>query len=241
MTVRYQSPTIQDAIASLYEAAVPPPSADHSVTPLGELISNYNLTCAEITGLTSRSAINLLLQRGGLKEPPCDLSDDLLAGFLYVSRSFGSIFVERDDLLVRRRFSAAHELGHYLLHFRPLLDTAKTGDDPILIEAMDALPLSESDLEPDVLPASKITLSETSDYARLLPPMEQMEREANEFAAELLMPETVVRELAERLAVNFQGEELIWRMATDMLVSVAAMRWRLRKLGLLRVEQPRLN
>src|SRR2546423_910323 len=143
MTVRYQSPTIQDAIATLYRAAGLPPSlVDRSVTPLGELISNYNLTCTEITGLTSQSAINFLLQRGGVTEPPVELSNDSLAGFLYVSPSFGSIFVERDDFLVRRRFSAAHELGHYLLHFRPLLDAARTGNEPILIEVMDALPLS---------------------------------------------------------------------------------------------------
>jgi IrrE N-terminal-like domain len=241
MTDRYQLPTIQDAIAALYEMAELLPSADRLVTPLGELISNYNLTCTEIAGLTSRSAINLLLQRGGLTEPTVDLSNDSLAGFLYVSPSFGSIFVERDDFLVRRRFSAAHELGHYLLHFRPLLYAARTGNEPVLIEAMDALPLPESDLEPDVLPASKITLSETSNYGRLLPPIEQMEREANEFAAELLMPETVVRALTDRHTADLRGEDLIWRMATDMLVSVAAMRWRFRNLGLLRVEQSIVN
>lgn len=242
MTVRYQLPTVRDAIDALYRAAELPLSMDNnSVVPLGELIGNYNLTCTEITSLTSRSAIDFLLKRGGVVEPPVELSDESLAGFLYVSPSFGSIFIERGDLLVRRRFSAAHELGHYLLHFRPLLDAAKSDDEPLLIEAMDALPFSGSDLEPDALPASKVTLSETSDYSRLLPPIEQMEREANEFAAELLMPEPVVRELAGKLSADYQGEDLIWRMATDMLVSVAAMRWRLRALGLLRAERVVVN
>lgn len=80
----------------------------------------------------------------------------------------------------RRRFSIAHELGHYLLH-RDLIAAG--------------IPLGP-----------------------------EHEREANEFAAELLMPEEVIR----RTAMN-QLEELKHRF----LVSGGALQVRLERLGVL--------
>jgi Zn-dependent peptidase ImmA (M78 family) len=42
-----------------------------------------------------------------------------LAGLLFVTPEGGCILVRANDPIARRRFSAAHELGHYLMHFRP--------------------------------------------------------------------------------------------------------------------------
>jgi Zn-dependent peptidase ImmA (M78 family) len=36
--------------------------------------------------------------------------------FLLVASSVGVVFVNADDLVYRKRFSAAHELGHFLPH-----------------------------------------------------------------------------------------------------------------------------
>lgn len=225
-------PNIQDAVAAIYDAAeLKPPTTEQCIAPLDQLIRNCQLTRRELDGLTSQSAAAFLLRRGGL-EPSAEASDERLAGFLYVSPNFGSIFVEREDPVARRRFSAAHELGHYLLHFRPLLAEIGSDGEPVLIEATDAIPYAESDLQPDELPQSKIAVSRTDDAATRLPAVDDMERQANEFAAELLMPETVVRELADKRAADYRGEDMVWRMATEMLVSQAAMRWRLRALGL---------
>ena len=48
-----------------------------------------------------------------------------MAGYLFAYQrdesSYGCILVKQDDPVERRRFSAAHELGHYLPHFLPLL------------------------------------------------------------------------------------------------------------------------
>ena len=63
-----------------------------------------------------------------------------------------------------------------------------------------------------------------------------MEREANEFAAELLMPVEVIRELVTHYAADCLGDDLIWRLSSEMLVSRAAMRWRLRELSTLTVQ-----
>lgn len=91
-----------------------------------------------------------------------------------------AIFVAPGRGRGRRRFSIAHELGHYLLH-RDLI-------------------------------------------AAGMAPGPQHEREANEFAAELLMPEEVIR----RAEVN-QLAELTGRF----LVSRTALQVRLERLGIL--------
>jgi hypothetical protein len=62
----------------------------------------------------------------------------------------------------------------------------------------------------------------------------QMEREANGFAAALLMPEDACRKLVEVYQPRYGNRRsmLARRMATDFLVSRLAMRWRLENLGL---------
>jgi Zn-dependent peptidase ImmA (M78 family) len=167
----------------------------------------------------------LLDEDGGERQSP-------LAGFLYAVGEDASLFVEERDPVVRRRFSVAHELGHYLLHFRPLLArlSARVGAP---VEAMDALPKADDESEPDAQPEGQMVLPLYLEEAQTLPSLPQMEQEANRFAAELLMPEVVVRELAARYVSYFRDDDLVWRMANDLLVSRAAIRWRLRELGLL--------
>jgi Zn-dependent peptidase ImmA (M78 family) len=61
-----------------------------------------------------------------------------------------------------------------------------------------------------------------------------MEREANGFAAALLMPEDACRKLVDAYQPRYGGRRsvLARRMATDFLVSRLGMRWRLENLGL---------
>lgn len=77
------------------------------------------------------------MQQGVMVENPDMMGHDELAGFLYVNTSYGCIFVEANDRLTRRRFSVAHELGHYLLHFLPLLEGAER--DQEYLELTEAL------------------------------------------------------------------------------------------------------
>lgn len=232
---------LHDAIQMLYASTdVTPPSVNHTIAPLSEIVGSTNLTCTELTNLTNRSAMEFLLREGALLEPFDTSDSEHLAGFLYANTTFGSILVERADLLVRRRFSVAHELGHYVLHFRPLLAGIASQHEPALTGITDAFPRSPEDTELDVLPTGVVlTQAATSDV--LLPPLEQMEREANQFAAELLMPADVVQGLVRRYAPTFQANDLIWRLSTDMLVSQTAIRWRLRSLGLLPPQTNRSN
>lgn len=225
-------PSIAAAIKKLYEEAeILPLSATSCITHLNELLSSYNLTVTEIPHLTSQAAMNFLLQRGAILEPVIHTNQDPLAGFLYVNSLSGSVFVEQKDLVVRRRFSAAHELGHYMLHFRPLIESRAANMEQGILEMTEAFPTATEDAEPDMLPQGKIQLH--SDLLQFLPPFEQMEHEANRFAVELLMPSDVLLELVTQYAPDFQGEDLVWRLSTEMLVSQATMRWQLHGLGLM--------
>jgi Zn-dependent peptidase ImmA (M78 family) len=199
-------------------------------TPLGELIESFNLVSKELAGLSPKTALQYLSLQGTLIEPGEETSQEALAGFLYTSTSYGCIFVEANDHFVRRRFSAAHELGHYLLHFRPLLLEAEQGHKQIeLTEAF--YPGKTDDLEA----TASGHVGGATQYAlqHRLPSVARMEYEANQFAAELLMPEETVRGMFARTMLRLNNDDLITaRLAGEMLVSLEAMRWRLHHFGL---------
>lgn len=226
--------SIQAAIADIYRIAeVPRPTSQRRVILLGELIGGYNLTCTEIAGLTSEAASHFLLRHGAILGPIGDSNQEPLAGYIYVNKTSGHIFVERNDFLVRRRFSVAHELGHYLLHFLPLIADGAFVDEYESVEITEALAPSPPEEDADDLPLGQVHISRQAERLPPLPPYQQMEREANEFAAELLMPVEVVSELVKRYAADCLGDDLIWRLSSEMLVSRAAMRWRLHELSAL--------
>jgi Zn-dependent peptidase ImmA (M78 family) len=226
---------IREAIKDLYvTAGEPVPSVDRCVVPLYHLISSFNLVCVELPKLTSQRAMEFLMQRGGIIEPFDGALNKPLAGFLYATANLGSIFVEASDMVVRRRFSAAHELGHWLLHFRPLLTETIEDGTPAVIEvaAMDTGPSSFGEQNADELPMGEFSICGMVLGSKLPVPIAEIEREANAFAGELLMPEELVLELASKY-LRYSGiDDLIGRLAADMLVSRAAMRWRIRELGM---------
>lgn len=102
----------------------------------------------------------------------------------------------------RRRFTIAHEVGHFLLHV------------PTLHEVFCDGPADIREIEED-LPTSKLSK------------LRRREREANVFARELLMPESLLGEQAHATGFNLPA------LAKRFEVSVPAMRLRLRLLKLL--------
>lgn len=104
----------------------------------------------------------------------------------------------------RRRFTIAHEVGHLLLHV------------PVFHEVFCDQPADIQEVEEDPpAPASE------------LPEPRRRERQANVFARELLMPESLVDEEARATGFNLPA------LANRFEVSVPAMRLRLRLLKLL--------
>jgi Zn-dependent peptidase ImmA (M78 family) len=102
----------------------------------------------------------------------------------------------------RKRFTQAHELGHFLLH----RDSSKV--------FIDETPLFRKD-EP-----SK-------------PVVDPKEVEANVFAAELLMPEDVLRTDLDEKPLKAGDEGAVRKLATRYGVSTVALKYRLKGLGLI--------
>jgi hypothetical protein len=219
MTQVHDRALVADAIARLQDAAGltwPPPVSRVLVpVPLDRLIATYNLVHSEVPGLT-RAIAGAHLSRWGVDRP--ELHDDKapLAGFLFANARGGYILVEGDDPLPRRRFTAAHELGHYLLHFLPRLRVAPN-EETYLVQVDGDETVCEEKL--------------ADDKALSLP---EMERQANLFAAELLMPETVCRGTKERYSAEFGATQrfLEHHLARELLVSRGAVQLRLAELGL---------
>ena len=117
----------------------------------------------------------------GLRVEEAELSG--ISGFLYPAERL--IFLNACDTPQRRRFTLAHELGHWICQHL------------------------EGTRQPVYCRHEDVTAAEPPDRAR--------EREANVFAAELLMPEPVVR-------ATWNGNPA--RASATFGVSAEAMHWR---------------
>jgi hypothetical protein len=83
--------------------------------PLSIYFAETGLDHIELPTL-KRGAVAEYLRREGV--PADDLGDpaDVLAGFVFAAGRVAWAFVSAADPLPRRRFTAAHELGHFVLH-----------------------------------------------------------------------------------------------------------------------------
>jgi Zn-dependent peptidase ImmA (M78 family) len=230
--------SISEAISQAYQQANLDLAKVKGIVPLFELIRAYPLQVVELNNLNYRTAAEYIEQETGRPSQIQVKSDQALAGFLYVTEYFdnlwGYIFLRKSDPIGRRRFSAAHELGHYLLHFMPLLGKSKIRDDNlILTEGL--VPVGE-DTEENF--SGEVSFSTATGQKITLPtkPLIQMEQEADTFAAELLMPAVICERLVEAITkqVVAKKEVLVKRLMAEMLVSKAAINHRLNNLDLLK-------
>lgn len=168
-----------------------------------------------ISKAVSRAA-KRLLQQHEIFKPPVDVErlarqeglrvveeqlESEISGMLYREGGRAIILINQNDAPVRKRFSIAHELGHYHLH----TSTSVFVDRRVRFRDSNS---------------SQGTIKE--------------EIEANNFAAELLMPESFVLQEAMRLRGRrfpLSDEELIEELAKIFEVSRQAMEVRLANLG----------
>ena len=224
---RMESSQIRAIIQSLYlETDVAPPSLAHPMAPLGPLMDRLPLRREEVVDLTSQKVLLGLMNRRALDKVATFgvATTDPLAGFFYACGAFAWIFVSASDLTVRKRFSAAHELGHFLLHFRPQIIYG------IAVMEQQELPGWRDEFTAEQISAAEEGKTKVSK--NIEPSFLRQEREANAFAAELLMPENVVRSLAQSYKNLMEYKDLTGRLAETMLVSHQAMTIRLQSLGL---------
>jgi IrrE N-terminal-like domain len=191
--------------------------------------------------LTYRTATEFLSRETKQALPSLEGDDKPLSGFLYAYEYggyfYGCVLTERRDPTPRRRYSAAHEMGHYLLHFLPLLEEQERGnkhESLVLVEGVSFDKQSEENDEE--FPTGKLTVAVGTEmkwrHARY--DTAEMEREADMFAAELLMPAHVCRALVKPYVSRFGNKKSVIprKLATEFLVSYEAMKRRLIDLGL---------
>ncbi|MCY4357006.1 MAG: ImmA/IrrE family metallo-endopeptidase [Gammaproteobacteria bacterium] len=128
--------------------------------------------------------------------------DDELSGMIYIKDCKPIIGINALHHPNRRRFTIAHECGHLILH-RALIKKEVHVDK--------AFPM----LMRDSISSSGVN---------------NMEIEANHFAAELLMPESLLIFAIGGKTFDIDDEGVVTAFAKNFQVSTAAMRFRLGKL-----------
>lgn len=166
-------------------------------------------------------SVQALLQHNNIVEPPINVEgivkafgivvrkkqnkDSDISGFLFRDNERTVIGVNSFHSLSRQRFTVAHELGHYLLHSQ--------SDDRMYIDRNFEVMFRDN---------------RSSDGSNT------EEREANLFAAELLMPEHFLREdLAAISRLDLVDDHFIKQLARKYKVSFQAMLFRLTNLRMI--------
>jgi len=169
----------------------------------------------------ARNAAERLIQSSDIFDAPVDVKgiarrlgvsvveEDLgeVSGVLVRTAKTGVICVHRGHARVRRRFTIAHELGHFVL-------------------AHPMEPGQQVHVDKGYVVSLRSSRSATGAYQR--------EVEANAFAASLLMPASFVRTAVAELKSDEITDATIDQLAEDFDVSAQAMTIRLSSLGILR-------
>jgi hypothetical protein len=199
--------------------------------PLQKLLAGQGLTHSEHPSLRRREAASYLS-----RELPYEVAidgdpEEELSGYLFANRFGGSvlgwILVDRRDPIARRRYTVAHELGHFLLHARPRLEAGDIVFSEVQPRIAEAASVDDEAFGPggEVQLVSQDAAQERGTVA--------WETEANQLAAALLMPADLCRPLAEEYGprCGHRRAVLTKRLAGELLVSQDAMTYRLAALG----------
>ncbi|MFY4862392.1 ImmA/IrrE family metallo-endopeptidase [Aliarcobacter butzleri] len=134
-----------------------------------------------------------------------------VTGNITVKNGIPSIWINpmQNKMIERKRFTLAHELGHYILHIAP---TNKLDDE---------------------INDEKIVYNRDNNWNKI-------EMQANNFAAQLLMPSDLISNEIERIIIEHKKNTsegrmdkdiLIEKLAKEFQVSLSAMEFRLSSLG----------
>jgi Zn-dependent peptidase ImmA (M78 family) len=161
-----------------------------------------------------------LLKQHGLYKAPVDVhklvkllniqlekisTTDNMSGFFLTKGSIPIIGYNTTESPERVRFTLGHEIGHYILHSKII---------PLFIDKQERVQFNRDGQ------------SSTGE--------QQFEREANAFAAALLMPAELLTHEVHSLD-NHDGQELIEKLSKKFKVSTMAMSYRLANLELIEV------
>ena len=248
---QHRREAISQAVKQAYQdAEIDLDNLRSRIVPLYSLIQAYPISVDEIQDMTAQKVANFLEIETGQKIVIPEDKDCLLAGYLYLQQYrdslYGCILTEKRPStapIFRRRFSAAHELGHYLLHFLPLLEINRNNNDyePLVITEglYSSTEEDEAQLEEYDSETFKSELIITDGLEGVLKHLgidrDLMEAEADCFAGELLIPEKSCYEIARCFQGRFSKklDVLVGRLAPEFLVSKQAMKRRLIDLNII--------
>ncbi|GAB4525688.1 MAG: hypothetical protein Tsb0014_05230 [Pleurocapsa sp.] len=249
---KHRRQTISQAIRKAYQDAdMDLEKLKPGIVPLYDLILSYPIRVDEIQDMTAQKLTEYLKNKTGQAISVAEDRDCQLAGYLYLHEYQGLlrgfILTEKRPSaapIFRRRFSAAHELGHYLLHFLPLLEEKKKSQfiEPLIFaEKYYQSDRKENQKESEDSENEYLSgeLSFSDDLQPILDNLgidrDLMEAEADCFAGELLIPEKACYELAKRYQGRFgkKLDVLVGRLAPEFLVSQQAMKRRLVDLNII--------
>jgi IrrE N-terminal-like domain len=104
---------VSDAVMR-FRKVVPVQGGQHGPVSLAGYFAETALDHVELPNLTRGSVSDYLRSQGVAVEDLGDPSDKL-AGFIFTAGRVGWAFVNASDILAKRRFTAAHELGHFVM------------------------------------------------------------------------------------------------------------------------------
>ncbi len=135
--------------------------------------------------------------------------DDGISGFLVKKKDKNIIGLNIFHPEVRQRFTIAHEIGHLILH----------RETPLFVDYYKGSMINQSENK-------KLYRRDKGSYHN-----HKHEKEANAFAASLLMPKILIKKELNKLNDNFEYDEIVNKLSRKFIVSSQAMDYRLKSLG----------
>lgn len=166
--------------------------------------SKVTALLSELGEITLPIRVEEIAKRRGLRVMPYPLKEDV-SGILVIEDGKGIIGYNLNESSVRRRFTIAHELGHFELH----------KDEGSLF----------MDKRFKVLFRSQNTQQALAT--------QRLEQEANAFAAAILMPEDLLKKEIANKEFDLGCEETLEELATVFNVSSTAMYYRMANLKII--------
>lgn len=152
---------------------------------------------------TAPIPVDEVAKRSGVGLVAFDLGEDV-SGVLHMKEGAANIGYNPNESKLRQRFTIAHELGHYFLHRE---------DDKIFVD-------NENYYQSIMFRTTKQLNLSNADYQR--------EKDANAFAAALLMPQALVqKELKKYSGFDLSDNSMLTDLAKKFEVSIQAMSYRI--------------
>lgn len=159
---------------------------------------------SEINGQRTPVDVKKIARHLGLEIREHDLGENI-SGVLFIDKGRGIIGLSPNENIVRKRFTIAHELGHYVLH------------------------RLNKELFVDHKQFKAVFRDQESSTGEI-----EQEREANAFAAALLMPKHLLIEEIKKVMFDLgdDQDDVIKKLADTFKVSSQAMTYRIANLNL---------